>query len=421
MKGHRILPESWEIKPLGQVAEKITKGATPTTYGYKFQDSGIRFIRIENVHNGNIDVNTIKDYISVEAHESQKRSQLEENDLLFSIAGTIGETCIIKKAILPANTNQAFAIIRGTKKEILPEFLFFQLNAFVSRIKSKARGGAMNNISLGDLNGISITIPPLKDQKAIVEKIEEIFSELDAGRRQLEIVKGQLKTYKKAILKYAFEGGLTYKKKSGNGNFSAWEICKIADVGEIVSGGTPSTKEPDYWDGDVPWITPADLSGYYDKYIKNGRRSITIKGLGNSSARMIPSGSVLYSSRAPIGYVAIAKNDLCTNQGFKSIIPGSRVTSEYLYYFLKAITQKIIEKASGTTFKEVSLKTISSIEIVVPPRDQQKMIVAEIEHRFSFCDKMEEAISEAIQKSETLKQSILNLGFEGKLVKPQTN
>ncbi len=421
MKDQEKLPEFWEKKPLGQVAVRITKGATPTTYGYKFYESGIIFIKIENVNDGFVDVKTIKDYISFEAHEFQKRSQLEENDLLFSIAGTIGETCIIRKEYLPANTNQAFAIIRGAQSQIIPEFLAFQLNAFVQRIKYKARGGAMNNISIGDLNGIPIIIPPLKDQHPIVEKINKLFSELDAARWQLETVKKQIDLYKQAVFKSAFEGGLSKNKIAEYENCSAWKITKIADVGEIVSGGTPSTKEPEYWDGDIPWITPADLSGYSNKYIDKGRRSITSKGLSKSSARIIPSGSVLLSSRAPIGYVAIAKNELCTNQGFKSIIPSSRVTSEYLYYFLKAHTQKIIERASGTTFKEVSLRTISSLEIIIPPIKQQKIIVAEIEHRFSFCDKMEETIFDNIQRSEILKQSILKQAFEGKLVKPQTN
>jgi type I restriction enzyme S subunit len=119
-----------------------------------------------------------------------------------------------------------------------------------------------------------------------------------------------------------------------------WQLRRLDEVGKIVSGGTPSTKNPQYWDGEISWISPADLTGYTKKYIFRGRKSISKSGLKNSSAKLIPKGSVLFSSRAPIGYVVIAGKDVCTNQGFKSIIPNANILSEYLYYFLKASKQK---------------------------------------------------------------------------------
>ena len=114
------LPDGWEWKKLGDITELITKGTTPTTNGYKFQNSGINFLKIENIVNGEIDLSTIEMFISEEAHQSQKRSQLQENDVLFSIAGTIGDTAIVKKEHLPMNINQAIALIRP--KNILNTF-----------------------------------------------------------------------------------------------------------------------------------------------------------------------------------------------------------------------------------------------------------------------------------------------------------
>ena len=144
--------EDWTECLLGEISSKITKGSTPTTYGYKYQKEGVNFIKIENVISGRIDLKSIYQYISQEAHDSQKRSQLEEGDVLFSIAGTIGETCLITNDVLPANTNQAFAIISGFNKVLDANFLRKQLDSFVSRkLKDKARGGAMNNVSLTDL------------------------------------------------------------------------------------------------------------------------------------------------------------------------------------------------------------------------------------------------------------------------------
>src|SRR5690606_24798429 len=137
----------------------ITKGATPTTYGFKFQSKGINFLKVENVKGGRVDLKSIINFISEDAHEFQKKSQLEVNDILFSIAGTIGNTCLIKAEYLPANTNQAFAIIRGTQDILLPAFLVYQLNSFVEKLKILSRGGAMLNVSLQDLKDFNTLIP----------------------------------------------------------------------------------------------------------------------------------------------------------------------------------------------------------------------------------------------------------------------
>ena len=136
----------------------------------------------------------------------------------------------------------------------------------------------------------------------------------------------------------------------------------MGEIADVVGGGTPKTKDPSNFDnGDIPWITPADLTGYTAKYIERGKRNISKKGLDGSAARMMPAGAVLFSSRAPIGYVAIAANPVCTNQGFKSFVPRAGVLPEYLYYYLKQAKPLADDLASGTTFKEVSAKRAAMI------------------------------------------------------------
>lgn len=148
-----------------------------------------------------------------------------------------------------------------------------------------------------------------------------------------------------------------------------WVECKIKDVGKIYSGGTPKTSVPEYWGDDVSWISPADLSKYKRKYIAKGRKSITEAGLIESSAKLIPAGSVLFSSRAPIGYVVIAKDDLCTNQGFKSIHLFGEIFNEFVYYYLKASKQIAEKNASGTTFLEISKNSFSgNVNISAVPK-----------------------------------------------------
>ncbi len=146
-----------------------------------------------------------------------------------------------------------------------------------------------------------------------------------------------------------------------------WIECKISDLGTVVGGATPSTKNPEnYENGTIPWITPKDLSSFSGRYIRHGERNITKSGLKNCSAQMLPKNSVLFSSRAPIGYIAIAENELCTNQGFKSIIPNESTDPLFLYYLLKYNKNKIEGLSGGTTFQEISGNAMKNIEIKVP-------------------------------------------------------
>ena len=150
---------------------------------------------------------------------------------------------------------------------------------------------------------------------------------------------------------------------------------KLSDIGEVVGGSTPSTKNPDNYDGNIAWITPKDLAGYNKVYISKGERNITEMGFKSCSTKMLPKNSVLFSSRAPIGYVAISKNDLCTNQGFKSIIPNDKIDYKFLYYLLKHNKDYIASKGSGSTFKEVSGSVMKGIELYIPKNinDQKKI------------------------------------------------
>ena len=157
---------------------------------------------------------------------------------------------------------------------------------------------------------------------------------------------------------------------------SEWKECTIADLGEVVGGATPSTKKPDnYENGSISWITPKDLSMFQGRYIIRGERNITELGLNSCSTRLLPANTILFSSRAPIGYVAIAAKEMCTNQGFKSVIPNSDTDYMFLYYLLKHKKSYIENMGSGTTFKEVSGNTMKSIRVSVPVDiEEQKRI-----------------------------------------------
>lgn len=188
----------------------------------------------------------------------------------------------------------------------------------------------------------------------------------------------------------------------------SWRWVRLGNVGEIVGGGTPQSTNSAYFaDQGIPWLTPADLNGFLAKRINRGRRFITQLGLDNSSARLLPEGSVLFSSRAPIGYVAIAGADLATNQGFKSCVPFVPETNEFLYYYLKSAASRIDREAPGTTFREVSGKAVSQIAIPLPPLAEQKRIVAKVDELMALCDRLEAQQQERETRHAALSRAAL--------------
>lgn len=180
-----------------------------------------------------------------------------------------------------------------------------------------------------------------------------------------------------------------------------WEIKKIQEVGTVVAGGTPRTKVEEYWNGNISWITPRDLSTHNKKYIFKGERSITKLGLDESSARLLPAGTVLFSSRAPIGYTALAGKEMATNQGFKNIICDELVlNNHFMYYLMQYKTPDIENLASGSTFNEVSGKIIKEFKIPVPKIYEQKAIadtLSALDDRIEINNKISENLEKQAQ------------------------
>jgi type I restriction enzyme S subunit len=185
---------------------------------------------------------------------------------------------------------------------------------------------------------------------------------------------------------------------------------------EVIGGGTPKTNRADYFGGDIPWITPADLSGYKQKYVSAGARNITKAGLDHSGAKLMPAGTVLFSSRAPIGYVAIAANPVSTNQGFKSFVLKNGLTADFVYYYLQHAKKLALELASGTTFQEISGKNAARIPIPVPPLSTQNAIVAEIEKQFTRLDAGVAALRRLQANLKRYRAAVLKAACEGRLV-----
>lgn len=182
---------------------------------------------------------------------------------------------------------------------------------------------------------------------------------------------------------------------------SEWKECTLAELGEIVGGATPSTKDESNYGGDIAWITPKDLSTLKGRFITHGERNITEKGLNSCSTQMMPANTVLFSSRAPIGYVAIAANPVCTNQGFKSLVVNADNDPMFMYYLLKYNKDAIEAMGSGTTFKEVSGTTMRCIRVHVPVNksEQQKIaaILSALDSKIENNDKINDNLQQQVQ------------------------
>ena len=208
-------------------------------------------------------------------------------------------------------------------------------------------------------------------QKEAVSRIREAFDESPLPFRvDLFVWDNVPEEFRKNIE----EVRVVVQQKEKKNLPKGWKTVAIGEISEVIGGGTPSSKVDEYWGGSIPWLTPKDLSGYDFRRVKSGKRNITDSGLANSSARLLPKNTVLVTSRAPIGYVALADNEIATNQGFKSLILNDGYDPDFFYYLIKHNVPTLEAVSSGTTFKEISGKAFKQIKFNVPPLPEQKAI-----------------------------------------------
>jgi type I restriction enzyme S subunit len=435
------LPEGWVEASLEGCATLITKGTTPTSYGFKYQSTGISFVRVENLSNGHIDRSSITTFIGKDADEALKRSRLAVGDLLFSIAGTIGRTALVRAADLPANTNQALAIIRGTGRIFSPQFLRFALASSTAQqqAQSDARGGGMNNISLENVRSFRLPLPPLAEQKRIVAKVEELLTQVNAACNRLAKVPKILKRFRQSVLAAACFGSLT----------ADWRDChpEIEPAEQLGNGSPPSDIDlPSTWS----WLLSACAFNYVTSgsrgwaryYSEEGPLFIRVGNLNHESIELdlrstqrvsppksaegrrtrVCKGDILVSITADVGMVALVGKDVgeaYINQHVALARPSGNVDSRYLAYFLSAGTggqRQFLDLQRGATKVGLGLDDIRAIWVARPPLAEQHEIVRRVEALFKVADAMEKRVEAATRRADKLTQAILAKAFRGELV-----
>lgn len=254
---------------------------------------------------------------------------------------------------LPAVAGTETTIVRVNRPDlVLPSYLnwLFQSARFKKLLRQYVKGMKVFRVHPDDLARIEIEIPSIDDQRRIVSILDATF--------ERPLINNRINGYLEELLLAKYDD-LFPESGPYDGT--------LADIGEVVGGATPSKKRPEYYCQDgIGWVTPRDLSNANDKFLSRGADDITEEGYNSCSAKLMPKGSVLFSSRAPIGYVAIAANEVATNQGFKSVVPNKSIGTAFTYCFLVRNKQRIADMGAGTTFPEVSSKIMKSVKLTIP-------------------------------------------------------
>ena len=418
------IPESWEWVRFEDIFE-IARGGSPRPIKQFLTQShdGINWIKIGDTEIGDKYIVSTKEKIIPKG--LSKSRLVEVGDLLLTNSMSYGRPYILKTR---GAIHDGWLVLSPYFEKINKEFFYYIISSpYVhNQFARTVSGAVVKNLNKDKVKKIFIPLPPLVEQYRIVARIEELQPDIDAydkAHTELRTIEQRFPDdMKKSLLQYAIEGKLVpQRKEEGTAREllaeiraekeklikakkikktkplpeitddekpfeipDSWEWVRLEEIGSVIGGGTPKTKIIEYWDGTIPWITPADMK-FIGKYAKGGKRNISSLGLQKSSAQLMPKGTVLFSSRAPIGYIAIADNDISTNQGFKSIVPFDMRCNEYIYYCLQARLNDIKHRASGTTFKEISGAEFGKTMIPFPPLAEQHRIVARIEELLPLC------------------------------------
>ena len=281
--------------------------------------------------------------------------------------GTVGELAIVKNE--PQFAIKNIGLFKMNGDQLLSYLIYYYLHSDNAQenILKNIKGSTQQYIALKDLRLLPIGLPPIEIRQRIVEILKSLDDKIELNRR----INANLEAQAQALFRSWFVDFEPFRDgpfvDSELGKIpQGWKIGTLSEIGDVIGGGTPSKIKPEYYtDNGIAWITPKDLSTNNCKFTSKGETDISELGYKNSSAKLMPRGSVLFSSRAPIGYISIAKNEICTNQGFKSIVPKKAGTC-FIYYFLRNNTSKIESMASGSTFKEASGGLMKSLEVIIP-------------------------------------------------------
>ena len=385
-----------EYKPLGSmVNRKIGYGIVQP--GQSVPD-GVPVIKVNNLISGLKSPSEL-DTTARENEAKYSRTRLHGGELIVSVVGTIGKTAIVPKSFAGCNLVRATALI-DIEDELMSKWVkyYFDSPCGQSYIEQNLNTTVQPTLNIKSLVEMPIPIRDTTEMEKTVLLLSALDEKIEVNRQINDNLEQQAHSY--------------FQELFVDNASPEWTTGTISDLGTVVGGSTPSKAKPEYYtESGIAWITPKDLSINKSKFISHGENDITELGLKNSSAAIMPEGTVLFSSRAPIGYIAIAAGEVTTNQGFKSVVPKPEIGTPFVYFFLKNTLPVIEGMASGSTFKEVSGSTMKNVPAVIPD--------AETLAKFSdFCAPIfaqQRILEEQNQSLATLRDNLLPKLMSGEI------
>ena len=378
------------------IQELMDKGFLFVGDGYRAKNSelskaGLPFARAGNINSG-------FHFDGAECIPEDKLAKVgnkvsKPGDVVFTSKGTVGRFAFVDTDTQPFVYSPQLCFWRSLNPNVIrPRYLYYWMSSrefFLQFNSVKGQTDMADYVSLTDQRRMKLSVPEIKVQDAIADILGPLDDKIELNRKMNET----LEQMARAIFKSWFiDFDPVHAKHQGKKPFGmdeltaalfpdsfepsefgeipkGWRVGRLNEVADVVGGGTPSTANDTFFceaGKGIPWLSPKDLSGFNYKFISHGASDITEAGLKNSSAKVLDPGAVLFSSRAPIGYIAIAENKVTTNQGFKSLIPKNGYGSDFLYYWLKFNTDAIESRASGSTFKEISGNGMKEMPVLIP-------------------------------------------------------
>ena len=366
-----VIPEDWDVFSLAE----MTEPNRPISYGIVQTGpnvaNGVRCLRVLDINEGRInkaELITTSEQIS----GSYRRTVLKAGDLVMPLRGKVGDVGLVDEELEGANLTRGVALI-AIRSSWSPIFCQQVISSTSTRrrLEQAMNGSALQEIPIASLRSFKIPTPKtLPEQRAIAEALSDVDGLLDGLDRLIT---------KKRDLKQAAMQQLLTGQTRLPGFHGEWEEKRLDSLADIRSGGTPSTAEPRFWDGDIPWCTPTDITALNGrKYLGETARTITPLGLKASSAEMIPAHSVVMTSRATIGECAINTVPVSTNQGFKNFVPFATTDVDFLYYLLGTQKQGFISLCGGSTFLEIGKSQLSAYKVWLPSTKTEQTAIAEV-------------------------------------------
>jgi type I restriction enzyme, S subunit len=348
-------------------------------------------------------------FITSEKDKSLSKGKLTRGDVVLTTRGTLGNFAHFDDDVPydQVRINSGMVILRNTSMIVRNDYQYLALRSPIveSQIERLSFGSAQPQLTVKGISTLKIPLPPTKAEQ---EAIAQALSDADAFIKSLE----QLIAKKSHLKQGAMQELLTGKKRlpgfSGN-----WEVKRLGELADIRSGGTPSTSQPRFWDGDILWCTPTDITGLNGfKYLTDTSRKISRSGLKSSSADLIPAQSIVMTSRATIGECAINTVPVSTNQGFKNFIPFEDIDVEFFFYLLLTRKQDFISLCGGSTFLEISKAQLSAFNVRLPRTKTEQTAIASI---LSDIDAEITALESELAKAQSIKQGMMQELLTGRI------